>query len=327
MIPVTVITGFLGSGKTTLINGLLQHPGMVETAILVNEFGEVGVDHLLVEHLDEATMLFGAGCLCCSVREDVVAGLTNFLQRRTSGIIPDFRRVILETSGLADPAPLLHTLITDERINRIVSIGSIVTTVDALEGERQLAEESESVRQAAAADLVVLTKTDIAPDTTRLRTRLAALNEDVEILTSPITPDDLHNESREAERLARWLSAPFHTHHDNSITSLSLTTSIPLRAHHIIDWIERIIASHGDRLLRLKGILDLEGCDVPIAVHGVGHVFYPFNRLSSWPDGTRGSRVVLIGRHLATNEIRNEFARICAPAVEKTVSRITTRCC
>ncbi len=172
MIPVTVITGFLGSGKTTLINGLLKHPGMAETAVLVNEFGEIGVDHLLVEHLDEATMLIGAGCLCCSVREDVVAGLTNLLERRTSPAIPVFRRVILETSGLADPAPLLHTLIADERINRDVSIESIVSTVDALEGERQLAEESESVRQAVATDLVVLTKTDIAPDTTRLRTRL-----------------------------------------------------------------------------------------------------------------------------------------------------------
>ena len=314
MIPITVITGFLGSGKTTLINGLLKHPGMAGTAVLVNEFGEIGVDHLLVEHLDEATMLIGAGCLCCSVREDVVAGLTNLLERRTSGAIPDFRRVILETSGLADPAPLLHTLIADERINRIVSIASIVTTVDTLEGERQLAEEFESVRQAAVADLVVLTKTDIAPDTTRLRTRLAALNEDAPILTSPIAPDDLYSELPEAGRLARWLSTPSHTHHDRSITSLSLTASVPLRTHHVIDWIERTIATHGNRLLRLKGILDLEGSDVPIAVHGVGHVFHPLRRLSSWPDGTRGSRIVLIGRHLAANRIRSEFARACTPS-------------
>ena len=307
MIPVTVITGFLGSGKTTLINGLLGHPEMEETAILVNEFGEIGVDHLLIEHLDEATMLIGAGCLCCSVREDLVAGLSSLLERRRSGAVPHFRRVVLETSGLADPAPVLHTLLADERVNRACSIGGIVTAVDSVNGEHQLARESESLSQAAVADLLVLTKTDLSPATPRLRTRLAALNPDARIIVPPLTPADLRTGPRDG--LARWLAVPPATRHDGSVTSLSLTARHPLRADRLIAWIERTIACHGDRLLRLKGILDLEGSDVPVAVHGVRHVFHPLERLPSWPASDRRSRIVLIGRDLPADSIRSGFAR------------------
>ncbi len=306
MTPVTVVTGFLGSGKTTLINGLLGHPQMEECAVLVNEFGEIGVDHLLIEHLDETTMLIGAGCLCCSVREDLVAGLSSLLERRRSGAVPHFRRVVLETSGLADPAPLLHTLLADERVTCACSLGGIVTAVDSLNGERHLARESESLRQAAAADLLVITKTDMSPATPGLRATLAALNPDASILTPPVTPADLPTGAAD---VARWLAAPPAARHDGSVASISLTAHHPLRADRLIAWIERTIACHGDRLLRLKGILDLEGSDVPIAVHGVQHVFHPLKRLPSWPAPARHSRIVLIGRDLPAKSIRSSFAR------------------
>ena len=311
MTPVTVITGFLGSGKTTLVNGLLGHPEMEETAVLVNEFGEIGVDHLLVEHLDESTMLIGAGCLCCAVREDLVAGLSSLFERRQSGAVPYFRRVVLETSGLADPAPLLHTLLSDERVNHACSLGGIVTAVDSLNGEHQLARETESQSQAAAADVLVLTKTDMSPATPGLRASLATLNPDARVLTPPVTPADLRISAAD---VARWLTVPPATRHDGSVTSLSLTACHPLRADRLIAWIERTIACHGDRLLRLKGILDLEGSDVPVAVHGVRHVFHPLERLPSWPSSARLSRIVLIGRDLPADSIRSGFTRAAVSA-------------
>ncbi len=301
MTPVTVITGFLGSGKTTLINALLKHPALARSAVIVNEFGETGVDHLLIEHLDEATMLVGAGCLCCEVREDVVLATMRLLDLHAPN------RILIETSGLADPAPLVHTLLHDDRINRRVTVSGIVATVDALAGERPFETQAECLRQAVIADTIILTKTDLAPGTDRLEARLRALNGEARVLASPVTPDEI---VRHAANPSTWIQAGSSTHHDNCIASLSLTTLKPLEAAPLMDWIERLIARQGDRLLRFKGLVDLLGSDVPIVINGIGHVFHPLSRLAAWPSGMRGSRIVLIGHDLDTIAIETDFQHL-----------------
>ena len=301
MTPVTVITGFLGSGKTTLINALLKHPAMAGSAVIVNEFGETGVDHLLIEHLDEATMLVGAGCLCCEVREDVVLAIIRLLDQHAPN------HILIETSGLADPAPLVHTLLHDDRINRQVTVSGLVATVDALAGERPFETEAECLRQAVIADTIILTKTDLAPGMDRLEARLRALNDEARILASPVTPDEI---VRLVPDPSTWIHAGSSTHHDSAVTSLSLTTLKPLKATPLMDWIERLIARQGDRLLRFKGLVDLLGSDVPIVINGIGHVFHPLSRLAAWPSGIRGSRIVLIGHDLDTIAIETDFQHL-----------------
>jgi len=313
LLPVTVVTGFLGSGKTTLINRLLRHPDMGGCAVLVNEFGEIGLDHILVEAIDETTVLVGAGCLCCTVREDVVVALDGLLTRRDAGEVPWFDRALIETTGLADPAPLLHTLLADDRLRERCRIDSIVTTVDARQGESQLDGHGESVRQVAAADRLLVTKTDLtAPDAVAaLARRLAAMSGAPATDAAEASPADLFAGDLDEARIARWLALPAGHHHDLGVTSISLTARSPLRIDRVVAWIEDILARHGDRLLRLKGLLDPEGCDVPVVVHGVGHVFHPLQRLAAWPEGPRLSRVVLIGRDLPRAEIDTGFASAC----------------
>lgn len=301
MTPVTVITGFLGSGKTTLINALLRHPAMAGSAVIVNEFGETGVDHLLIEHLDESTMLVGAGCLCCEVREDVVVAIMRLTGQHGAN------HILIETSGLADPAPLVHTLLHDERINRQVRLAGIVATVDALAGERPFDTQAECLRQAVIADTIILTKTDIASGTGRLEARLRALNAEARILASPVTPDEV---VRHVPDPSTWIHARSSTRHDSAVTSLSLAALKPLEAAPLMDWIERLIARQGDRLLRFKGLVDLRGSDVPIVINGIGHVFHPLSRLAAWPSGMRSSRIVLIGHHLDTGAIETDFRHL-----------------
>ncbi len=177
-IATTVITGFLGSGKTTLLNALLPQDGMDKTAVLINEFGEIGLDHLLVREVSEDVVLLNSGCICCSVRGDLISGLRDLFVKRTRGEIPEFDRVIIETTGLADPAPILHTLMTDPLLTTKFRLDSVVTTVDAIHGAGQLDNHPESVKQAAVADRILMTKSDLVDDKTRanLEARLRALN-------------------------------------------------------------------------------------------------------------------------------------------------------
>jgi G3E family GTPase len=333
-IPLTVVTGFLGSGKTTLVNRLLRHPGMAETAVIVNELGEVGLDHLLVRRVDETVVLLNSGCLCCTVRSDMVDTLRDLFLRRVRGEVPEFRRVLVETTGLADPAPILHTLMTDPLIAARYRLDGVVTTVDALFGARQLDTHMESVKQAAVADRLVLTKTDIAgaAGVEALRARLARLNpaaQQVVAVQGEVAPEalldaGLFNARTRIPDVARWLNdAAFDTysnrhdmahHHDARVNTFCLTFDAPLSWTAFVTWLEILLATRGENVLRVKGILNVAGEERPIVVHGVQHVFHPPIALPEWPDADRRSRLVFITRDLGRVAVESTFRAFASAA-------------
>jgi len=338
LVPVSVITGFLGSGKTTLLQRLLAHPSMGETAVLINEYGEVGLDHLLLRKVDEDIVLLNSGCLCCMMRSDLVDSLDDLWTRRDAGSVPPFNRVVIETTGLADPAPIIHTLMTDASlISHYVPVG-LVATVDATLGERQLDEHSEAIKQAAMADRLVVTKTDLESATNEdlLRTRLARLNPTASIFASTLTccptPDELFDaqpfsavvQTRDVER---WLqeeriSPAGHDHehrahsHDDRINSFCLTAQAPLDWQCFVAWLQILLAARGEQLLRVKGILHVIGRTKPVVIHGVQHVFYPPTELDTWPEEARPSCIVFITRDLTRSAVERSFARVIAESAQ-----------
>lgn len=324
--PVSVLTGFLGSGKTTLLNGLLADPDMAETAVLVNEFGDVGIDHLLVEALDDDVVLLNAGCICCSIRDDLVTCLGELHDKRAAGAVPMYQRVLIETTGLADPAPILHTLLDHEAVRSRYCVDGIITTIDAVLGGGQIDDHEECLRQAAVADRLVLTKTDMAEpgQADALRARLNAINPGapvIDVVHGRIPAArlldagvfDLASKNTDVEA---WISeaayghghAPDRNRHGDHIEAFCLHAGRPLELHRFVAWIERLFAAHGEHILRLKGVLDVVGSDVPLAVHGVQHIFHPITKLRPWPDGERRSRVVVITRNLDRRVVEESFA-------------------
>jgi len=293
-LPISVITGFLGSGKTTLLSRLLRDPAAARTAVIVNELGEVGLDHLLVEASDEEIVLLEGGCLCCKVRGDLVRTAGDLLARRARGEA-EFDRIVVETTGLADPAPILQALMTDREIADALRLESVIATVDCAAGGATLDAHPESVKQAALADRIVLTKTDLA-DPSALAVRLRRLNPAAPQLTA------LHG-AVDARLL--FTSSPYeprfyesHAHSDN-VTSFCLRRTEPLHAVTLSLFLQ-VLAEHcGAKLLRLKGLVDVvESPGRPALIHGVQHVFHPPAFLESWPDDDRGTRIVVISQGL-----------------------------
>jgi len=332
LIPVTLLTGFLGSGKTTVLNHVLKQPEMAATAVIVNEFGEIGLDHLLVERANEDVVLLNSGCLCCTVRGDIVDTLTNLFVDRVKGKVPFFTRVAIETTGLADPAPILHTLMTDPIVAARYMLDGVVTTVDAVNGSRTLDQQPEAVKQAAVADRLLLTKTDLTAPAAReeIEMRLKALNPSAPIVSAAqgaVDPALLFNigfydPATKSADVARWLRAEAfgtdHAHehehadvnrHDDRIRAFCVTRERPISWAALSAWLDGLAAMRGEDLLRLKAIVALsDRPDQPVVLHGVQHLFHPPVLLPEWPSDDHRTRMVFITRDLPRDAIETTLA-------------------
>jgi G3E family GTPase len=344
-VPVTVLTGFLGSGKTTLLGSLLEQPEMSGTAVIINEFGEIGLDDLLVQAPQEKPVLLKNGCLCCTVRGDLAITLQDlFLQRAQNRYA--FHRVMIETTGLADPAPILHTLMTDPGICGHYRLEGIVTVVDSVNGFATLDAHPEAAKQAAVADRLLLTKQDIA-DTdgiSRLRARLSDLNSGAvtvdatlgKIAASDVLGLSLYDPGTKSLDVQKWLRAEAyseahdHSHcaedscdhashhrhdasnrHRDNIRSCCLTRDRPITWPAFSAWIEALVAQKSAELLRVKGIVNIAECPgEPLVIHGVQHVFHPPVRMSAWPSEDHRTRIVFIVRDWDESAIVAEFAKL-----------------
>ncbi len=342
-LALSVLTGFLGSGKTTLLKQLLQHPAMDETAVIVNEFGEIGLDHLLVESSQEDIVLMNSGCLCCTVRGDLVETIRKLYKKRLMKEVPAFKRLVIETTGLADPAPILQTLMTDPFLSERFRLDGVITTVDALNGNSTLDNHPESVKQVAVADRLLVTKTDMAAERkdSDLLQRIKALNPTAaiqQVSFGKINPADLfnaglYNPETKSLDVQKWLKAEAfeetshghhhdhdddhhghgHAHHhdvnrhDDKVHAFCLTHDKPIDWDQMNSWIDMLITLYGNNILRIKGILNVEGDKNPIVIHGVQHVFHPPVMLESWPDEDRRSKLVFIVRDLKRDMFDETF--------------------
>lgn len=312
-IPVTVLTGFLGSGKTTLLRRLLAHPAMEETAVIVNEFGAVGLDHHLLETSDEDTLLLDNGCLCCGLRGDLVATLQSLLDRRERGEVPGFRRVVIETTGLADPVPVLQTFRTDPLRLSLYRLAGVVTCVDAAIGLDTLARHGEAERQLALADTVVLTKSDIA-DAVPAKAEIARRNPRARLLVvveGDAHPDEVFAPSGDVVTVPD--GAVDHHHHHDRIVSVVVTGEQVLSWDHVRQAVADLVDRHGDRLLRVKGLLRVEGIDGPVAVDGVQHLFHRPRPLEAWPAGVDTPFLVGIADGATAEETRGWLGAVLSP--------------
>ncbi len=317
MIPVTVLTGFLGSGKTTLLARLLKSPELARTAVIINEFGAVGIDHDLVETGEENFVQLETGCLCCTIRGDLEATMADLVARRTDGRVPPFDRIVIETSGLADPAPILNAVMSEGARGSGLTLGSIVTTVDAVTGLATLAREAQSARQIAVADRLILTKADLARPSTDLLARLAALNPRARLTESTFGDIDSAN-MLEAERdPLRDLHIPAGHAHDDDIQCIAVRRDRPMRAITLTLFLQALADHCGSDLLRLKGIVNIaERSDRPAVIHGVQHVFHAPVWLDRWPSADHSTRLVLIGRGLSEPWVLHLIAAIEAEVAE-----------
>lgn len=305
MRDVHLVTGFLGSGKTTLVGALLRRPELARTAVIVNELGEVGIDHHLLRRVDERTVLLASGCVCCTLRGDLADELRDLLDRADAGEIPAFDRVVVETTGLAEPTPIVNTLLADPFVPHHYALASVVATVDAQHGLRV----DESVRQAAAADVLVVTKTDLASDedTASLEQALTRLNPTAAVVcavSGEVEPAAVLRPAADVLRASTRGDVTHHHDHAVEAVVLELDDVVDWTAFGI--WLTMLLQARGTEIYRVKGLLDVGG-DGPLLVNGVQHAVHPPVHLDTWPDGERRSRLVVIGRGFTRDELERSL--------------------
>jgi G3E family GTPase len=319
--PVNIITGFLGSGKTTLLQRLLRSPELSNVAVLVNEFGEVGLDHHLLQGVAESTLLLENGCMCCAVRGDLQKALRDLLSRRTREDVPYFRRVVIETSGLADPAPIVYTLLSEAVLRHHFRLSGIVTTIDAVNGTSQLETFAEAVKQVSMADEVVVTKADLSdePSLAVLHARLRALNVCAPILESreirgklhQLLTDDIYDAEGKYREASHWTTDEIDAHgtheHTTGVQSFAATFNRPLDWTAFGVWASMLLHRHGADVLRLKGLLNVAGVPTPVLINAVQHIVHPPSHLEKWPDDDRRSRLIFIVRGLQRARIERSL--------------------
>ena len=333
-LPVTLITGFLGSGKTTLISRLLKHPDMNRVAVVINEIGEIGIDHDLVTMSSENVSLLANGCLCCTVRTDLQETLRELFGQRRAGQIADFDRVIVETTGLADPAPVVQTLVSDTMLAAQYRLDGVVTLVDAVNGAGLLERQPEAKKQIALADRILITKSDLSNEAaiTVLREAIHAINPQADsriVLMGVIEPSELTGLGLASARAGagtlrflgealdgssesgeRYLRERTGSRHDPAINTLSLRFESPFTWESFSAAMELLTTLRGPDMLRVKGIVNVDG--KPVVVQGVQHIFHPPVELDHWPSADTGTRLVFITRNIKAETIRGLFAAVSA---------------
>ena len=324
-LPVTLLTGFLGSGKTTLLNALLRRPQLADTVVIVNELGEIGLDHLLVESSSDNVILLKSGCLCCTIREGLKETLADLYVRRVNATVPRFARVVVETTGIADPGPVANSLQADALVREQFALDGIVTTVEALHGAGQLQRHPEAVRQVALADTLIITKADLAAPAA-----VAALEDELERIAPGAQrvravrgnlPPEFVLPSHAAPRA--WLSAGLEipsrrvsaagSPHDRAIRSVAIVLPQPVSWAGLAAWCALAGKHFGVRLLRAKGLLEIVELGRPVAVHGIAGYFHPPEALADWPSDDHRSRLVCIVQDVDEAELQQSFKALALP--------------
>ena len=337
-IPVTILTGFLGAGKTTLLRAILSKQGPERIAVIINEFGDVGLDHELIEFVEDEVVLMASGCLCCSLRGDISQTITNLLEQKTNGKL-GFERIVIETTGLANPGPILQTLLVDSNLGENTGLDGLIPVVDAANGPTTLDSNFEAVSQIAMADLIILSKTDIVSENSAIsfRKRLNNLNPTAEVLktvSGSILPETLWSLSGlrkgvDPSLAIAWTTPKFEPQsdpfsnlsgliktentsivealHDKRISSASIIIEKPIKDEIFDRWLDTLIILKGPDILRVKGIVFLDGMETPFVFHGVQHIFDPPVKMNNWIGTDRRTRIVVIARNLETLDLERSF--------------------
>jgi G3E family GTPase len=326
-VVANLLTGFLGAGKTSLLNRLLSKPSLSDTAVLINEFGMVALDHLLVQSVNDNIVLLKSGCICCSIRTDLKDAILSLFDRLRRGKVRPFGRIVIETTGLADPVPILATLSVDPMLKYHFRIGNIIAVVDVPNGAHNIETYPESARQVAVADRIIISKSDLANHEAidRLRDVLTRINPAAEAVlldeaTDPaeaLLLDTIHDLGARPAEVASWIAAETshrydhdHAHDVNlhgSIRAFVIEADRAVAWPRFALWLSMLIHRHGRQILRLKGLIDIEGAETPVVVHGVQHIIHRPLHLAAWPDGIRRTRIVVIGESLDCDLMQRSF--------------------